>query len=139
MGYKAPQSGYYMCATQVRIDQVQTSLSSSSRFRLIIAINGQIDIHNGLHVNDGNQGSTNFRSLRVAGTVYLKKGQRTSVNVYTVDKSWTLQSESGFSCHMFVTKQKCSGSNQQKTTLPARDSSGGGGNNGGGGVGVPGT
>ena len=101
--YRAPESGYYMCATQVRIDAAM-----SSRFRMIIAINGQMDLHNGLHVNDGNQGSTNYRSLRVAGTVYLKKGQRTSVNVFSwSDQSWRVQTESGFSCHMFTTKPKC--------------------------------
>lgn len=105
--YVAPESGYFMCATQVRVDQVL----STSRFRLIIAINGQIDIHNGLHVNDGNMGSTNYRSLRVAGTVYLKKGERTSVHVYTADQQWTLQTESGFSCHKFVTKSKCTSRN----------------------------
>jgi len=107
--YKAPQTGYYVCATQIRIDQAQ--ISSNSRFRLIMAINGQVDLHSGLHVNSGNGGDTNYRSLRLAGTVYLKKGTRTSVHVYSsVDDNWLVQSESGFSCHMFVTKLKCSGS-----------------------------
>merc|ERR1712187_668423 len=107
--YTAPESGYYMCATQVRIDS-----ATSSRFRLIIAINGQKDLHNGLHVNDGNQGSTNYRSLRVDGSVYLKKGFRTSVNIFAFsDQSWNVQTESGFSCHMFVTRTKCT----SKTTI----------------------
>merc|ERR1712199_20206 len=101
--YKAPQSGYFMCATQVRIDS-----ASNSRFRMIIAVNGEVDIHNGLHVNDGNQGSTNYRSLRIAGSVHLKKGDRTSVHVFSFsDKEWKVQTESGFSCHMFLTKLKC--------------------------------
>jgi hypothetical protein len=108
--YKAPEAGFYMCATQIRIDAAYSSLSTTAktRFRLIIPINGQLDIHNGLHVNDGNQGSTNYRSLRVAGTVYLKKGDRTSVAVYSwTDPSYRVQTESGFSCHKFVTRNKC--------------------------------
>merc|ERR1712187_1101187 len=95
---------YYMSAAQVRIDVAQ-----STRFRIIIAINNQMDIHNGLHVTDGNQGSTNFRSLRIVGSVYLKKGERTSVAIYSTDPSWRVQTESGFSCHKFVTKLPCGG------------------------------
>merc|ERR1719174_2474672 len=68
-----------------------------------------MDIHNGLHVSDGNQGSTNYRSMRIVGTVYLKKGERTSVHVYSQsDNSYRVQSESGFSCHKFITKLSCS-------------------------------
>merc|ERR1711866_37863 len=99
-----------MCATQIRIDAAFSTLSKTgkTRFRLIIPINGQLDIHNGLHVNDGNQGSTNYRSLRVAGTVYLKKGDRASVAVYSwKDASYKVQTESGFSCHKFLTRSKC--------------------------------
>ena len=112
--YKATQSGYFMCATQVRIDS-----ASNSRFRMIIAINGQVDLHNGLHVNDGNQGSTNYRSLRIAGSVHLKKGDRTSVHVFSFsDKEWKVQTESGFSCHMFLTRAKCAGDDNKATKAP---------------------
>merc|ERR1712048_102623 len=95
--YVAPRDGYYMCASQVRIDS-----ASNTRFRMIIALNNGMDTHNGLHVSDGNQGSTNYRSMRILGTVYLKKGVRTSVHIYSQsDNSWRAQHESGFSCHKF--------------------------------------
>merc|ERR1712032_984882 len=96
--YTAPRAGYYMCATQLRIDS-----ASNTRFRMIIALDNGMDTHNGLHVSDGNQGSTNYRTMRIMGTVYLKKGVRTSVHVYSAsDNSWRLQHESGFSCHKFA-------------------------------------
>merc|ERR1719181_1706415 len=69
---------------------------------MIIALNNGMDTHNGLHVSDGNQGSTNYRSMRILGTVYLKKGVRTSVHIYSEsDNSWRAQHESGFSCHRY--------------------------------------
>merc|ERR1712187_778413 len=117
--YKAPEAGFYMCATQIRIDAAFSTLSKTgkTRFRLIIPINGQLDIHNGLHVNDGNQGSTNYRSMRVAGTVYLKKGDRASVAVYSLkDTSYRVQTESGFSCHKFFTRSKCTKPTKPKPT-----------------------
>merc|ERR1712037_557486 len=95
--YVAPQAGYYMCAAQLRVDS-----ASNTRFRMIIALNNGMDTHGGLHVSDGNQGSTNYRTMRIMGTIYLKKSDRTSVHVYSAsDNSWRLQHESGFSCHKF--------------------------------------
>jgi hypothetical protein len=49
-----------------------------------------------------NQGSSNYRSMRVAGTLKLSGSDTVSVVVYSSsDNSWTAQSESGFSCHKF--------------------------------------
>jgi len=101
--YTAPEQGYYACASQVRIDA-----GSSTYFRLVIAINGQADVNNGLHAIDGAQGSTNYRTMRLAGTIYLKKGEKTSVHVYSAtDNSYRVQHESGFSCHKFAPADKC--------------------------------
>merc|ERR1719174_2922576 len=95
--YVAPSGGFYMCAAQLRVDS-----ASNTRFRMIIAINNGMDTHNGLHVSDGNQGSTNYRTMRILGTIYLKKSDRTSVHIYSAsDNSWRLQHESGFRCHKF--------------------------------------
>merc|ERR1712054_524673 len=77
--YTVPTSGYYVCASQLRID----SMSRSYHVRMIIAVNGHKDTNNGLHVIQGNRGSTNYRSLRVAGTLYLEKSDSVSVMVYT--------------------------------------------------------
>merc|ERR1712032_290256 len=67
----------------------------------------------GLHAIAGNGGSSNYRTMKVAGTLYLTKGQTLSVTMYSSsDASWTLQRESGFSCQMFGV---CKGA---KTTKP---------------------
>ena len=98
--YKVGKSGYYVCAAQVRID----SMSRSYYVRLIISINGDKDVNNGLHAIQGNRGSTNYRSLKVAGTVWLNVKDSVSVMVYTNgDHSWNVNHESGFSCHMIST------------------------------------
>jgi hypothetical protein len=98
--YNVGKAGYYVCAAQVRID----SMSRSYYVRLIISINGDKDTNNGLHAMQGNRGSTNYRTLKVAGTIWLKQKDSVSVMVYTNgDNSWTLNHESGFSCHMIST------------------------------------
>lgn len=101
--YTAPEPGYYACGVQVRLQ----SADSTSFFRLIISVNNKNDLHAGLHVIDGNKGTTNYRSMSVAGTTYLKKGDKTSVKLYSQkDTSWHVMTESGFSCHKFVTPTK---------------------------------
>ena len=97
--FTAHYNGYYLCSAQVRLD----GAASSSYFRTVIAINGNRNGNNGLHVIDGNGGSTNARTLSVTGTIQLKAGQHTSVFVYSSGDSYKIQSESGFSCHRFST------------------------------------
>ena len=68
-------------------------------FRLMIAINGDHDANNGLHVIDGNGGSTNYRTMSVSGNLQLKKGQYASVFVYSdKDNTYYVQSETGNFC-----------------------------------------
>ena len=63
---------------------------------MVIALNGNKDVNNGLHVIEGNGGSTNYRTLSVSGNVQLKKGQYTSVFLYSSnDYSYIVQRESG--------------------------------------------
>jgi len=114
--FTVPESGYYMCAAQVRVD----STYSSARYRMIIAINNAMDINNGLHVTDSNIGFTNYRSLRLAGTVYLKKGDMTSVAIQapSTEKAFKVHSASGFSCHMFMTKKPCGNAPPKPTEKP---------------------
>lgn len=57
----------------------------------------------GLAVIDGNGGSSAYRTLRVTGTIELRKGEYVSVWVYSSGDSYTIQSETGFSCHRFTT------------------------------------
>ena len=98
--FTAHNNGYYLCSTQVRLD----GAAATSYFRVTIAINGNRNGNNGLHVIDGNGGSTNARTLGVTGTIQLKAGQHTSVFVYSSGDSYKIQSESGFSCHRFSTE-----------------------------------
>merc|ERR1712032_1439056 len=40
--------------------------------------------------------------MRIVGSVFLKKGEKTSVHIYSQsDNYWRAQHESGFSCHMY--------------------------------------
>ena len=90
-----PVDGYYLCSTQVRIDSF-----SSSYTRLMIAINGNRDTGNGMHVIEGDYGDTDYRAMSVTGVIKISQGSYVSVWIESVsDNSWTLQSESGFSCH----------------------------------------
>ena len=50
---------------------------------------------------EGNRGSSILRALRVTGTIALKSGWKTSVEIFTNDKKiWLAKSGSGFSCHL---------------------------------------
>ena len=55
-----------------------------------------------MSVIDGNGGAA-LRTLSVTGTVELKKGQYVSMWIYSSGDSYTINSESGFSCHRFTT------------------------------------
>merc|ERR1712032_1129834 len=101
--YYAPQDGYYICSATARFD----SADRSRLFRLLITINDNRDVNNGLHTING-YGSTDYRPLTVAGSLYVKEGQRVSMWVYSDhDNSWRVQHESGFGCHLIETYTKC--------------------------------
>jgi hypothetical protein len=105
--FTAPYGGYYVCATQIRLD-LSSTISSYAYVRVLLAVNGQLDYNNGMHTIDGNQGSTNYRTLRVAGIVRLDPGSKISVHVYnSYDASWTLNQESGFSCNRLKSRPAC--------------------------------
>merc|ERR1712110_180854 len=56
----------------------------------------------------GNQGSTNFRSMQLAGVFQLKMKQTVSVRIYNnADTSWRLNKESGFSCNKMWERPSC--------------------------------
>ena len=72
----------------------------SSYTHLMIAINNDNEVENGLTSREGNYGDTDQRFQGVTGVIQLKKSQFTSVWINSVtDNSWTIQTESGFSCH----------------------------------------
>ena len=95
--FTAIEEGYFLCSTNLRID----NLHYGGLSRVMIAINGNTDVQNGMTTTEGDGGSTNHRSMRVSGTIKLKKAQYTSVWAYTnyMDNSWNIHDESSFSCH----------------------------------------
>ena len=96
--YQVRADGYYVCAVNARLD----GASPDGYFRLILAINGNTDLNQGLHAISGNGGSSNVRTMKIAGTLPLKKGQTLSVYLFSSgDQNYVLQQESGFSCQMF--------------------------------------
>jgi len=101
--YSAPQDGYYICSSVMRVD----SVSTSSGIRLLITINDNQDHNNGLHAFNS-YGSSDYRPLAVAGSVYLKAQQKVAVWMYSEsDNSWYARGESGFGCHLLETYTDC--------------------------------
>jgi len=92
--------GAYYCYAQVRLDDA----SRSGIKRLIISRNQEMDVNNGLHAVGGNYGSTNYRSMRVAGNAWINAGETVSLFVYSSSDTYTAQSESGFGCHKLATQ-----------------------------------
>merc|ERR1711881_200653 len=66
--YLAPQSGYFICSAVMRLD----SADRSRYLRLLITVNENKDINNGLHAMNG-YGSSDYRPLTVAGSIYLEE------------------------------------------------------------------
>ena len=93
--------GAYYCAANVRMD----SGSRGYYFKTLIALNDDTNSNNGLSVMEGNMGSNNYRNMNVAGTLWMKAGQYTSLYVYSNgDNSWYVDDSSGFGCHFLDTK-----------------------------------
>ena len=85
--------------------QIQTHSLSKTGSKVVIAINGKMNGYSGLLAVDGS--STDQHTLRVAGTIALKRGWTTSVKIFTTDKNWMAKSSSGFSCHLLTTSNGC--------------------------------
>ena len=85
---------------------------SKATAKIVIALNGKRNGHGGLFAVQGNGGSTDQRTLYVAGTIALKKGWKTSVQIFSKDQNWIAKSQSGFSCHMFKTFDGCTDTQQ---------------------------
>jgi hypothetical protein len=97
--YNVPQTGYYVCYANLRID----SHTSSYYLRTVISINSKLDADSSLSHIGGDRESTNYRSARLSGTIWLKQKDKVSIYVYSqADNSWYVQGESGFGCHMFA-------------------------------------
>ena len=87
--FTAPCLGAYFVFANVRLDR-----ASGAFFRLVVAVNGDTTLKNGLHAIRGNPTNT-YYTMNVAGVVNLT---RVSVWVYSYqDTYWYADGESGFS------------------------------------------
>eukprot|EP00937_MAST-01D_sp_MAST-1D-sp2_P008128 g8128.t1 len=68
--FTAKATGYYRVATNIRVDS-----HSTSYLRVLIAKNGNTDVHNGLHSIKGNGESTDYTHMRAGGLVQLNAGE----------------------------------------------------------------
>ena len=85
--------------------------------KIAITVNNKPNANNGVYAVQGNGGSSDQRTLRVAGVIALRKGWKVSVRVYTKDKTWVATTQSGFSCHMLTTFDECTRSKEQAQAL----------------------
>eukprot|EP00930_Biecheleria_cincta_P056248 TRINITY_DN423_c1_g3_i1.p1 TRINITY_DN423_c1_g3~~TRINITY_DN423_c1_g3_i1.p1 ORF type:complete len:2561 (-),score=411.03 TRINITY_DN423_c1_g3_i1:97-7755(-) len=92
--FRAPSSGLYHVSANVRLDS-----AGGSYFRLVVAVNGNSDINNGMHSIAGTP-TAPYYTLSCASDVYLEAGQTLSLQVFSEkDTSYDIQSETGFSAH----------------------------------------
>ena len=93
----APVDGLYFVSAQVRVDNI-----NADWWRLLVTINGNQDLHNGLHaIMNSDAASSAFGSLSVSGVVKLDANDYLSVQVYShSDTSWSIVGESGFSAYL---------------------------------------
>ena len=89
--YTAGAPGIYYVSTNVRLDYA----TRSQYGRVVIAVNGNPDINNGLHAIEGY--TATFVTMAVSGFVRLLSGDTVSVYAYTQDTSYQISTQSGFS------------------------------------------
>ena len=106
------------CSLQVRFD------GCAGRFgyqRLVITIDGRLDVNNGLHAIRGlNYPTQRYYSLHISQVVYLRSGQYLEVQVYMNYLSCWAQSESSFSVAYVAPFQPATGLHADKTTRDLR-------------------
>ncbi|PHS10038.1 MAG: hypothetical protein COA88_03140 [Kordia sp.] len=95
--FTAPVDGFYMFSAQVRIDGMNTGY-----VRLLIAINNNTDVNNGLHaIRNSETASASFDTMSVSGVVQLSAGDTVSIYIQSSsDTSFTIQGESGFNGYL---------------------------------------
>ena len=102
--FTASKNGAYYCAARIRFDRISTNEGRDivSYIHLSLRLYGEKDGENVLRTMDGNDMSSKYQSLDLAGTVALKVGQLVSVWAYS-NVATQIKSESGFSCHLMGT------------------------------------
>ena len=102
--FTASKNGAYYCAAQIRFDRISTDEGRDivSYVHVFLRLDRDKDDENVLHTIDGNEMSSKYQSINLAGTVAMKMGQLVSVWVYS-NVATQINSESGFSCHLMGT------------------------------------
>eukprot|EP00937_MAST-01D_sp_MAST-1D-sp2_P001996 g1996.t1 len=91
--FTATSAGYYRVSANIRLDSLDPGYA-----RVLIAKNGDKDIHNGLNSIEGNKLSSDYDTITVDGLVKLAEGDHVSVFVYSSnDNSFHVERGSGFS------------------------------------------
>eukprot|EP00434_Breviolum_minutum_P026604 symbB.v1.2.023516.t1/scaffold2153.1/size87802/7 len=90
--YTAAKSGVYQVNCNLRLNNAR-----GWYFRVLVAIQGDLDVNNGLHSIQGYP-TKDYYTLSAGGTMSLTAGQTVSCWVYSQDDtSWSVSKESGFS------------------------------------------
>ena len=87
--------------------QIQAQSLSTIGAKIVIALNGKRNSNGGVFAAESNGRSSGQRTLRVAGTIAMKRGWKASVRIFSKDKSWVAKGSSGFSCHLLKTFDEC--------------------------------
>lgn len=91
--YTVPVAGIYLVSTNFRLDRADTGY-----FRVAIAIDGKVDLNNGLSTIKSGSLHKRYHTVNIFGAVPLRKGQTLSVMTQSsTDRDWYVQSETGFS------------------------------------------
>lgn len=91
---------------------MQTRSLSKIGAKIVIALDGKKNGNGGVFAAEGNGGSSDQRTMRLAGTIAMKRGWKASVKIFSKDTSWVAKSSSGFSCHLLKTFNECADKTQ---------------------------
>ncbi|XP_065179718.1 uncharacterized protein LOC135810172 [Sycon ciliatum] len=91
--FYASDDGYYLISANLRID----GRDSSSYQRAVVAVNGKVDVNNGMQSIRGYYYTARYFTLHISAVLYLARGDTVRLYTQSVGDTSYVQSESGFS------------------------------------------
>ena len=92
--FTVSKDGYYYFSANIRMHGARSGF-----FRLLLSVNGSTSLR-GLNALRGDNPKEDYFTLNLAGTLFLKKGQKVSLLVFaSADADYTIHTESGFTGH----------------------------------------